>query len=122
MVGQLHVVETVEWNDAEIRIHFAEEYLHIYQPANIINEKNQLIIEDAMKILWIWYDYGKAHTHENMYVRQYTKTAQGVILRAEGKLNNISDDDGVIFQPMKEQAVYLEQKFSSASHIPETDY
>ena len=75
-----------------------------------------------MKILWIWYDYGKAHTHENMYVRQYTKKAGGIILRMEGKQNEISDDDGVIFQPTKEQAVCLEVKFSATVHIPETDY
>ena len=122
MVGQLHVVETVEWNNEEIRIHFAEGYLHIYQPTNIINEKKQLIIGDAMKILWIWSDCGKACTHENMHIRQYTKTAQEIILRVEGKQSDISDDDGVIFQPMKEQAICLEQKFSSVSHIPETSY
>lgn len=107
LVGQLHVVETVEWNNEEIRIHFTEGYLHIYQPTNIINDKKQLIIGDAMKILWIWYDYGKAHTHENMYVRQYTKKAGGIILRMEGKQSEISDDDNVIFQPTKEQAVCL---------------
>lgn len=122
LVGQLHIIETVEWNDEEIRIHFAEGYLHIYRPTNVINEKNQLIIGQAMKVLWIWYESGKAHTHENMYIRQYTKTRQGIILRAEGKQSDIRDDDGVVFQPLNEQAVYLEQNTSSVSHIPETDY
>lgn len=75
-----------------------------------------------MKVLWIWYESGKAHTHENMYICQYTKTRQGIILRAEGKQSDIRDDDGVAFQPLNEQAVYLEQNTSSVSHIPETDY
>ena len=54
-------------------------------------------------------------------LEQSTKNAQGVILRTEGKQSESSDDDRVIFQPMKEQAVYLEQRFRSVAHIPETD-
>ena len=103
-----HMVETVQWGKDEIRIHFAdEEALYIYQPTNITNADNQLLIGDAAKVLWVWYDYGKAHTYENLYVRQYTKTADGTIIRAEGKRGDIRDDDGTIFQPTKEQAVCL---------------
>lgn len=117
-VGKLHVVEIVEWNRQELRIRFAEGYLHIYEPTGIINENKQLIIENAVRILWIWYEPGKAHTSENMYQRQYTKTEEGAILRAEGKQNAVSDDDGAVIHPQKEQAVLLEDQFSSVSHIP----
>ncbi|MDE7268468.1 MAG: hypothetical protein K2N89_13480 [Lachnospiraceae bacterium] len=104
-----HIIETVQWSKDEIRIHFAgEEALYIYQPTNIINAENQLIIGDAVKVLWVWYYYGKPHVYENLYVRQYIKKADGTILRAEGKQSEISDDDGVLFQPIKEQAVCLE--------------
>ena len=53
-----HMVETVQWEKDEIRIHFAdEEALYIYQPTNITNADNQLLIGDAAKVLWVWYDY-----------------------------------------------------------------
>ncbi|MBD5452398.1 MAG: hypothetical protein HDR25_07135 [Lachnospiraceae bacterium] len=118
LVGQRHVIEIIEWNNEVIRIHFAEGYLHIYHPTNIINTENQLVIGDALKVLWIWYDYRNAytydyrnaHTHDYCYVREYTKNTEGIIFRTEGKQSEqseISNDDGVLFQPTKEQAVSL---------------
>lgn len=121
-VGQLHMIETVEWNNEEIRIRFAEGYLQIYQPTNITNEDKQLIIGSASKVLWIWYEYGKEHTNKMLHVRQFTKTAEGSILRAEGTQSDVDDDDGVEIQPTAGQAVVLEQQVSSVSHIPKTAY
>lgn len=121
-VGQLHMIETVEWNNEEIRIRFAEGYLQIYEPTNITNEDKQLIIGSASKVLWIWYECGKVHTNDTMYVRQFIKTAEGSILRAEGKQSDVDDDDRVEIQPTAGQAVILEQQVSSVSHIPKTTY
>ena len=73
----------------------------------IINENERLVIKDATRVLWVWYDYGREHTYENLYVRQYTKSADGKIIRAEGKRHAIKKDDGVVFCPVGENAVDL---------------
>ena len=46
----------------------------------IINENERLVIKDATRVLWVWYDYGREHTYENLYVRQYTKSADRKII------------------------------------------
>ena len=46
----------------------------------IINENERLVIKDATRVLWVWYDYCREHTYENLYVRQYTKSADGKII------------------------------------------
>lgn len=103
-----HAVETVVWEKDEIRIQFREgEFLHIQNPKNIRNEEKQLVIGDASRILWVWYVYGKTHTYENMFVRQYTKRADGSVIRAEGKRRDIRDEDGTLFWPLEEIAVCL---------------
>ena len=56
-----HVVETVRWE-----------------------RKKNLVIGNAQEVFWVWYAYGRA-VYENMYVRQYRKHANGIILRVEGK-------------------------------------
>ncbi len=101
-----HIVDTVRWEKNEIILRFEEgEALYISNPMGIINEKEQLIIRDARRILWVWYYYGREHTYDNMYVRQYTKSADGKIIRAEGKRCDIRDGDGVVFRPMGENAI-----------------
>lgn len=103
-----HVIETVQWEKDEIILHFrGEESLYISNPVGIVNEKKSLVIRDATRILWRWYYYGREHTYENLYVRQYTKSAGGKIIRAEGKRRDIKDDDGIVFRPMEENAIYL---------------
>lgn len=103
-----HVVERVRWTKDKIQIHFEEEKsLYIRKPAKIMNEEKRLVIGDAAEILWVWYAYGKAHSYENMYVRQYTKHADGIIIRAEGKRSDVRNGDGILFHPLKEVAVYL---------------
>lgn len=56
-----HVVETVRWE-----------------------RKKNLVIGNAQEVFGVWYAYGRA-VYENMYVRQYRKDANGIILRVEGK-------------------------------------
>lgn len=102
-----HVVEAVCWMKDEIRIQFREgESLFIYKPAKIRNEKKQLVIEDAENVLWVWYAYGKPHTYENMYVRQYIKNANGRIIRADGKPGK-----SILCQSMEEKAVLLREDY-----------
>lgn len=51
----------------------------------------ELVVGNAQSVLWGWYAYGKPHTYENMYVRQYMKNAEGTIRRAEGKRSDVSE-------------------------------
>ncbi len=104
-----HIVDTVQWTKNEIVLTFnEEESLYISNPVGIINENERLVIKDATRVLWVWYDYGREHTYENLYVRQYTKSADGKIIRAEGKRRDIKKDDGVVFFPVGENAVCLD--------------
>ncbi|MCH5350204.1 MAG: hypothetical protein J1E40_12825 [Oscillospiraceae bacterium] len=95
----VHTIESVKWSSTEIVIHFDKgETLYITDPVEIINEKNQLIIGDASKVLFVWYEYGKEQTYDNLYVRQYIKNNDGKILRAKGKRRDIGSSVGYPFQ------------------------
>lgn len=101
-----HIVESVRWERTKITINFDQgESLYISNPIKIANQEKKLLIGDALKVLFVWYEYGKEHTYDNMYVRQYTKSEDGKILRAEGKRRDVSNRDGIVFQPLGENAV-----------------
>lgn len=105
---KFHIVDTVRWGKDEIKIYFLdEESLFIQNPVMIVNEEKWFLIEDASEILWVWYDYGKVHHYENMYVRQYIKKGDGTILRAEGKRRDVREGEGILFHPIKNTAVYI---------------
>ena len=105
----VHIVERVCWEKDAISINFCGgESLYIDGPSAIINEEKRFVVTDAARVLWVWYDYGKARTYENMCVREYIKTADGKILRAEGKRRDVGDGDGRLFQPLEQHAVWLE--------------
>lgn len=104
-----HIVDTVRWEKDQIILRFNEEEgLYINNPVGIINESERLVIKDAERILWVWYYYGREHTYENLYVRQYTKSTDGKIIRTEGKRRDVKDGDGVVFRLMGENAICLE--------------
>lgn len=104
-----HIIETVRWEKNGIVLNFKEEEcLYISNPTGIVNEKDRLVISDATKILWTWYSYGKKHTYDNLYVRQYTKSVNGVIIREEGKRRDIKNIDGTVFWSIGENAVCIE--------------
>lgn len=95
----VHTIESVKWSSTEIVIHFDKgETLYITDPVEIINERNQLIIGDASKVLFVWYEYGKEQTYDNLYVRQYIKNNDGKILRVKGKRRDIGSSVGYPFQ------------------------
>lgn len=101
-----HTVESVRWERTKIAIHFDQgESLYISNPTKTVNQEKKLLVGDATKVLFVWYEYGKEHTYDNMYVRQYTKGADGRILRAEGKRRDVNNNDGIVFQPWDENAV-----------------
>lgn len=103
-----HTVKTIRWEKEKITIHFCEgESLYISSPSDIINEEKRLVVGDAAQVLWVWYEYGKKPVYENLYVRQYTKDADGRILRAEGKRRDVKDGDGVLFQTKGKPAVWI---------------
>lgn len=103
-----HAVESVRWEKDEIQINFQEgESLFIYKPEKILNGKKKLVIGNAQKVLWVWNAYGRAQVYENMFVRQYTKDANGMILRAEGKRKDVRDGDGSAFHSNDGAAVWL---------------
>ena len=101
-----HTVESVRWERTKISIHFDQgESLYISNPTKTVNQKRKLLIGDASKVLFVWYEYGKEHTYDNMFVRQYTKSEDGKILRAEGKRRDVNNNDGVVFLPLGKNAV-----------------
>ena len=103
-----HRIKSVRWERDEIVINFDQcESLYISNPSKIVNEEKQLLISDASKVLWVWYDYGKDQTYDNMYVRQYRKDKDGIILRAEGKRRDVKNDDGIAYQAKGENAVCI---------------
>lgn len=103
-----HVIETVQWEKDGAALHFKDGgALYVSDPAGIVNEKERLIIRDASRVLWTWYSYGRERTYENLYVRQYTKSAEGEIMRAEGRRGDIKNGDGTKFCPLEENAVFL---------------
>ena len=103
-----HRVESLRWERDEIVINFDQgESLYISNPSKILNEEKQLLIGDASKVLWVWYYYGKEQTYDNMYVRQYRKDKDGIILRAEGIRRDVKNDDGIAFQAKGENAVCI---------------
>lgn len=103
-----HRIETVRWERDNISIHFSEgESLYVTEPVGIINSEHKFAIQDATKVLWVWYCYGKEQSYENMLVRQYEKDGKGMIIRAEGKRSQIKDGDGIAFQPSVKFAVNL---------------
>ena len=103
-----HRVKSVRWERDEIVIHFNQgESLYISNPSKIVNEEKQFLIGDASKVLWVWYYYGKPQTYDNMYVRQYRKDKDGIILWAEGKRRDVKNDDGIAIQARGENAVCI---------------
>ncbi|GEM_PF-4545725 len=103
-----HRIETVRWERENISIHFSEgESLYVTEPVGIVNSEQKFEIQDAAKILWVWYLYGEERSYENMFVLQYKKNHKGLIIRAEGKRSQVKDGDGMIFQPKEPCAVYL---------------
>lgn len=48
------------------------EICTIYNPQNIVNEKNEFSISNASKIVWEWYSYGRKHTSQNLCKLVYT--------------------------------------------------
>ncbi len=81
--------------------------MFILKPTKIINEEKRLVIGDAESVLWVWYTYGMENIHENLYVRQYAKNADGTVRRAEGKRSDVRVGEGSLFCPIKEEAVWL---------------
>jgi hypothetical protein len=105
---KFHIVDTVRWGIDEIRIHFQEEEaLFIHNPVRIVNEESRLLIGDATEILWVWYDYGKVHNYENMYIRQYIKRGDGTIFRTEGRRRDVRIGEGILFHPIENIAIYI---------------
>lgn len=103
-----HRIETVRWERDNISIHFSEgESLYVTDPVGIVNSEHKFSIQDATNVLWVWYDYGKEQSYENMLVRQYEKDDKGMIIRAEGKRSQIKTGDGIAFQPNVNCAVNL---------------
>lgn len=103
-----HAVKSVRWENDVIEINFsAGESLHISNPVKIVNEEKQLIIEDASKILFTWYYYGREQTYENLYIRQYIKNADGNIMRAVGKHRDVHENGGIIFIPKDKNAILI---------------
>lgn len=103
-----HTVESVQWRKTEIVIHFDQgESLYIYNPANIINEEKRFVIGEATKVLFVWYYYGKEHTYDNLYVRQYIKDADGNLLRAAGKRRDVRNGEGIAWKPLGEVALSI---------------
>lgn len=104
-----HRIEAVHWQRDSISINFSEgESLYVTNPVGIVNSEHKFAIQDATKVLWVWYCYGKERSYENMFVRQYEKDDKGMIIRAEGKRSQIKDGDGIAFQPKEDCAVNLE--------------
>ena len=47
----------------------------VFNPVGIVNEQNHFHIDDASKIVWEWYHYGKEQVPANLYRITYTKSA-----------------------------------------------
>lgn len=65
------------------------------------------MIEDASKILFTWYYYGREQTYENLYIRQYIKNADGNIMRAVEKHRDVHENDGIIYIPKDKNAIFI---------------
>lgn len=104
-----HVIKSAQWKLDEIILHFEEgESLYVQNPSVITNDEKSFIVDTASKILWVWYSYGKEHTYEHLYVREYIKNIDGVILRVEGKRKDITKQPDIIFQPQRKIALIIE--------------
>lgn len=93
-----HRIETVRWEKDRILIHFTEgESLYVTDPIGILNNEHEFAIQNATKVLWVRYCYGKERSYENMFVRQYEKDDNGMIIRAEGKCSLVKEGYGLPF-------------------------
>lgn len=55
-----------------------KECLTIWNPSNITEEQGQLQIDNADKVLWEWYFYGKPQTKENLFFEEYNRVDNNI--------------------------------------------
>ncbi len=60
----------------------------VYEPQGIVSSKNTFHIEDATRIIWTHYYYGRPQTSENLITSVYVKENENtVVLTRSGCLN-----------------------------------
>lgn len=58
-----------------------DEKCIVYEPIDIISNKNEFHITKATKIVWEWYFYGKEHIPQNLCKIIYSRTNDNQILK-----------------------------------------
>lgn len=79
----IHTVVSTEFfpKDNRLVLHFADgETCTIYNPAGIVNEKEEFRIKDASRIEWQWHAYGPEHSAQTLCKRIYTRKDNNVVV------------------------------------------
>ena len=60
-----------------------------FNPQKIVNEEKRFFIQEATKLEWEWYPYGKECVPQNLCKRTYTyKDSENVLLEYSGAFGN----------------------------------
>ena len=54
------------------------ELLSVWSPGNLVASKTLFRIEDAERVRWEWYYYGRPQTPENLYFEDFVRGQNGV--------------------------------------------
>lgn len=76
----VHTVVGVASDDDVLRLEFDEgETLTVWNPKGITATQATLLIEDATRLRWEWFYYGRPRTPENLYWIEYVRGEDGQI-------------------------------------------
>jgi len=80
----IHWIVDCEAEGDLLRVRFNEdEMLSVVSPRNASIDASTFLIDDASRVRWEWFYYGRTKTPENLCVREFTKHQDGSIVGEE---------------------------------------
>jgi hypothetical protein len=75
-----HRIAASEHDRGVLRLRFNEdEQLTVWTPAGLTLDSSVFQIDDAERILWEWFSYGRPKTQENLYFYDFVKTHETIV-------------------------------------------
>jgi YD repeat-containing protein len=76
----VHRIVASEHDRGVLRLRFNEdERLTVWSPARLTLDSSVFQIDDAERVLWEWFSYGRPKTQENLYFYDFVKTPETIV-------------------------------------------
>ena len=78
--GTLYVVKKSDSQGDILRLYFDdEEKLSVWSPSGLVVQKSTLRIQEAARVRWEWFYYGRPKTSSNLFFLDYARLPIGVV-------------------------------------------